>query len=106
MFVDYTGALNAPVNDDLYSLAVIASGTTRRRRQEQCPSRKPPTPTKRGYRYQTSSVNATVDGYYLEDDNHIVQAYNQLTQDWSTPTSARSTIRVSKASPRGCRWIT
>ena len=36
---------------------------------------------KRGYRYQTATINATVDGYYLEDDNHIVQSFNQLTND-------------------------
>jgi iron complex outermembrane recepter protein len=34
-----------------------------------------------GWRYQTPTLNATLDAYYLEDNNHIVTSYNQTTGD-------------------------
>jgi iron complex outermembrane receptor protein len=82
VFIDYTQALNAPINDDLYSIGVIGVGGS----SATSPGAigvKPETSStiEGGYRYQTSSLRATIDGYYIEDNNHIVSAFSQLTQD-------------------------
>jgi iron complex outermembrane receptor protein len=81
LFADYTSALDAPVNDDLYSIAVIGSGTTVGAVGKDNVAPETSKTYEAGYRYQTATINATVDGYYLEDDNHIVQSFNQLTND-------------------------
>ncbi len=81
VFFDYTEALNAPVNDDLYAIANVATGTT-----TTTPGAIPVQPEtsstiELGYRYQASKLKATVDVYRLEDNNHIVSAFNQITND-------------------------
>jgi iron complex outermembrane receptor protein len=81
LFVDYTSALNAPVNDDLYSIAVIGSGTSVSAVGKDNVAPETSKTYEGGYRYQTATINATVDAYYLEDDNHIVQSFNQQTND-------------------------
>ena len=81
LFADYTSALNAPVNDDLYSIAVIGSGTTVGAVGKDNVAPETSKTYEAGYRYQTATINATVDGYYLEDDNHIVQSFDQATND-------------------------
>ena len=81
LFIDYTSALNAPVNDDLYSIAVIGSGSTANAVGKDNVAPETSKTYEAGYRYQTATINATVDGYYLEDDNHIVQSFNQATND-------------------------
>ena len=82
VFVDYTEALNAPVNDDLYAIGVLGTGGTTTTTPG-TDNVKPETSrtVEGGYRFQTSRLRVTVDGYYIEDNNHIVSAFNQLTQD-------------------------
>jgi iron complex outermembrane receptor protein len=82
VFIDYTEALNAPVNDDLYSIGLLGSGGT----SITTPGTDNVQPeTSRtiegGYRYQASRLKFTVDGYYIEDNNHIVSTYNLETGD-------------------------
>lgn len=81
LFADFTSALNAPVNDDLYAIAVIGSGTTPN--SVGLDNVKPETSQtmEAGYRYQTPIVNATADVYLEQDNNHIVSSYNQTTGD-------------------------
>jgi iron complex outermembrane receptor protein len=81
IFADYASALNAPVNDDLYSIAVIGSGTTPAAVGKDNVKPETSQTWEAGYRYQTPMINATLDGYYLTDQNHIVQSFNQQTQD-------------------------
>jgi iron complex outermembrane receptor protein len=82
VFVDYTEALNAPVNDDLYSIGVIGvGGSTSTTPGADNVQPETSDTIEGGYRYETSRLRATIDGYYIEDDNHIVSAYNQVTQD-------------------------
>jgi iron complex outermembrane receptor protein len=81
IFADYTSAINAPVNDDLYAIAALGSGTTPGAPGGIGVKPETSTTTEAGYRYQTPMINATVDAYYLTDRNHIVQSYNQTTGD-------------------------
>lgn len=82
VFIDYTEALNAPVNDDLYYVGTIGAGGSTTTTPGAL-TVKPETSrtVEGGYRYQTSRLRYTIDGYYIEDNNHIVSAFNQLTQD-------------------------
>ncbi len=82
VFVDYTEALNAPVNDDLYAIGIIGTGGTSTTNPG-ADNVKPETSRtiEGGYRYQASNIKLTVAAYYIEDNNHIVSAFNQLTQD-------------------------
>jgi iron complex outermembrane receptor protein len=82
VFVDYTEALNAPVNDDLYAIGVLGAGGSSVNNPGAI-SVKPETSRtiEGGYRYQASTLKGTIDAYYIEDNNHIVSAFNQLTQD-------------------------
>jgi len=82
VFIDYTEALNAPINDDLYAIGLIGTGGS----SSTTPGSDSVQPeTSRtiegGYRYQASTLRVTVDGYYIEDNNHIVSAFSQLSQD-------------------------
>ena len=81
VFADFTSALNAPVNDDLYAVAVIGSGTTPNSVGKDNVKPETSKTYEGGYRYQTATVNATLDAYYLQDDNHIVSSFNQATND-------------------------
>lgn len=81
VFFDYTQALNAPINDNLYAVATIGSGSTANSVGKNTVQPETTTTYELGYRYQTSKVKATVDIYKLDDNNHIVTSYNQLTGD-------------------------
>lgn len=81
VFIDYTSALNAPVNDDLYSIASVGFGTSVY--AVGLDNVKPETSQtfEGGYRYQIPLINATADVYYEEDNNHIVTSFDQSTND-------------------------
>jgi iron complex outermembrane receptor protein len=81
VFFDYTTAMNAPVNDDLYSIAVIGSGTTINAVGKDNVQPETSTTYEVGYRYQTATVRSTFDIYKLQDNNHIVTSYDQTTGD-------------------------
>jgi iron complex outermembrane receptor protein len=81
VFFDYTSALNAPVNDDLYSIAVVGFGTSANAVGQDNVKPETTKTFEGGYRYQSATLNATGDVYYEEDDNHIVQSFNQQTND-------------------------
>ncbi len=81
VFFDYTQALNAPVNDDLYSIAIIGHGTSANAVGVDNVQPESSTTYEVGYRYQTSKAKLTLDAYKLDDDNHIVQSFDQTTQD-------------------------
>lgn len=81
VFFDYTQALNAPVNDDLYAIAVIGSGSTTSAVGRDTVQPETSTTYELGYRYQRPNLKATVDIYKIDDNNHIVSSYNQATQD-------------------------
>jgi iron complex outermembrane receptor protein len=81
VFFDYTQALNAPVNDDLYSIATVGNGTTASAVGADNVQPETSTTYEAGYRYQTARIKGTLDVYYLEDNNHIVQSFDQTTQD-------------------------
>jgi iron complex outermembrane receptor protein len=81
VFFDYTTAMNAPVNDDLYSIAVIGSGTTVNAVGKDNVQPETSTTYELGYRYQTPTIKGTFDVFKLEDNNHIVTSYNQTTGD-------------------------
>jgi iron complex outermembrane receptor protein len=84
IFVDYTEALNAPVNDDLYAIALIGTSSIVSSPTTPGADNVQPETSKTiegGYRYQTSRLRTTIDAYAIEDDNHIVSAYNQATAD-------------------------
>jgi iron complex outermembrane receptor protein len=82
VFADYTEALNAPSNFDLYSIGLIGTGGSTTTTPGADTVQPEVTQTiEGGYRYQTSLLQVTVDGYAIEDQNHIVSSYNQLTQD-------------------------
>jgi iron complex outermembrane receptor protein len=81
VFFDYSQALNAPINDDLYSIAVIGSGTTASAVGADNVQPETTTTYEVGYRFQTSNLKATFDYYILQDNNHIVSSFNQQTND-------------------------
>jgi iron complex outermembrane receptor protein len=81
VFFDYTEALNAPVNDDLYAIAVVGSGSTTYAVGKDNVQPETSTTYELGYRYQTSNIKATLDIYKLDDNNHIVTSFNQATND-------------------------
>ena len=54
LFAYFTSALNAPVNDDLYSVAVIGSGTTPMRSARIMSKPETSQTYEGGYRYQTA----------------------------------------------------
>jgi iron complex outermembrane receptor protein len=84
LFIDYTEALNAPVNDDLYAIGVLGTGGSTATTPGAIGVKPETSRTiEGGYRYQTSRLRFTVDGYYIEDNNHIVSAYNQTTADFT-----------------------
>lgn len=81
VFFDYTQALNAPVNDDLYSIAVVGHGTTVNAVGIDNVQPETSTTYELGYRYQTPKIKATFDIYKMDDNNHIVTSYDQGTND-------------------------
>ena len=81
IFADYTSALNAPVNDDLYSIAVVGSGTSVTSVGKDTVQPETSDTYEAGYRYQTGKIKASFSLYSMEDRNHIVTSYNQQTGD-------------------------
>jgi iron complex outermembrane receptor protein len=81
VFFDYTTAMNAPVNDDLYSIAVVGSGSTVNAVGKDNVQPETSTTYELGYRYQTPTLKSTLDVFKLEDNNHIVTSYNQTSGD-------------------------
>jgi len=81
VFIDYTEALNAPINDDLYSIGLLGTGGTTATTPG-ADNVKPETSRtiEGGYRYQAPKLRGTIDAYYIEDNNHIVSAFNQDLQ--------------------------
>jgi len=61
VFVDYAQALNAPVNDDLYAIAVFGHGTTANVVGVDNVQPETSTTYELGYRYQTSKTRVTLD---------------------------------------------
>jgi iron complex outermembrane receptor protein len=84
VFVDYTEAMNAPVNDDLYAIGVVGVGLGTSSTSNPGTDNVQPETSRTlegGYRYQTARLKATIDGYYMEDNNHILSTYNLDTGD-------------------------
>jgi iron complex outermembrane receptor protein len=82
LFIDYTEALNAPVNDDLYAIGTLGAGGSTTTAPGAIGVQPETSRTiEGGYRFQTSRLRYTVDGYSIEDNNHIVSAYNQDLAD-------------------------
>jgi iron complex outermembrane receptor protein len=81
VFFDYTSALNAPVNDDLYSIAIVGKGTTVNAVGSDNVQPETSETYELGYRYQTPRLKATLDVYKLDDNNHIVSSFDQTSGD-------------------------
>lgn len=84
VFADYTTSLNAPVNDDLYSIATVATSKTPTLVNTIGADNVQPETTTTyevGYRFQSGKIKSTFDIYDVDDQNHIVTSFNQLTND-------------------------